>query len=76
MKTMKNISQDSRCAGLDSNLALPEYKSEALQLGPVCLVGKDVENTYLMVPYQFLIGGLRKTKELVSHDNESWELEC
>jgi hypothetical protein len=37
-KTSKDIGQDSRCPGSDSNQASPEYMSEASPLEPNCSV--------------------------------------
>jgi hypothetical protein len=42
-KTMKPLSQDSRCPDRDSNQAAPVYKSEALAIASTCSVkGKVV----------------------------------
>jgi hypothetical protein len=79
MKAMRNLSQDSRCSGLNSNLALPEYKSNFCRLSQFARLGKmwrEVIITGFKVPYQILIGELRKTKEHVNHDNQSQELGC
>jgi hypothetical protein len=40
-RTTTNLSQNSLCAGLDSNRAPPQYKSKAIQLEPALSVSGD-----------------------------------